>query len=167
MRAIVFSDSHGSIRALEEIAKMHEKDTDAFIFCGDGIEEMEVLSYMYREKQMIYVSGNCDWGSEVPDTKIIDLFGKKILVTHGHRFCVKNGLDILMSEAKKEGVDIVLYGHTHIPYTVTLDGIHYMNPGSSGKPKFGNPTYGILDVMENGIFMHISEAGFLNGQSEG
>jgi protein phosphatase len=35
--------------------------------------------------------------------------------------------------------DIVLTGHTHLPFTMNLDGVRIVNPGSVGQPKHGVP----------------------------
>ena len=46
------------------------------------------------------------------------------------------------------GADVLLFGHTHIPYHKVLDGKHLVNSGSAGKPKHGNPnaTYVVLTL---------------------
>jgi protein phosphatase len=43
--------------------------------------------------------------------------------------------------------DIVLTGHTHLPFTMNLDGLRIVNPGSVGQPKHGAPEacYGIWE----------------------
>ena len=38
-RLTVFSDSHGSSGALREAIELHRRDTDCFIFLGDGCRE--------------------------------------------------------------------------------------------------------------------------------
>ncbi|MBI4538079.1 MAG: metallophosphoesterase family protein [Gemmatimonadetes bacterium] len=44
--------------------------------------------------------------------------------------------------------DLIAYGHTHIPYTRTLDGITFANCGTVGKPKDGDPrgSYAVIDL---------------------
>lgn len=44
--------------------------------------------------------------------------------------------------------DVVCFGHTHIPWHRVVDGIHYVNTGSVGRPKDGDPRAGyvVLDV---------------------
>ncbi len=48
--------------------------------------------------------------------------------------------------------DIACFGHTHIPWQRTVGGIHYVNTGSVGRPKDGDPRAGyvLLDVAANG-----------------
>lgn len=44
--------------------------------------------------------------------------------------------------------DVVCFGHTHIPWHRLVDGVHYVNTGSVGRPKDGDPRAGyvLLDV---------------------
>lgn len=48
--------------------------------------------------------------------------------------------------------DAIGYGHTHIPYVRTLDGIVFVNAGSVGKPKGGDAraSWALLSVAEDG-----------------
>lgn len=44
--------------------------------------------------------------------------------------------------------DIVAFGHTHLPYHKVVDGTHFLNTGSVGRPKDGDwrAGYALLDV---------------------
>lgn len=44
--------------------------------------------------------------------------------------------------------DAVCFGHTHVPWTREVDGVRYVNTGSVGRPKDGDPRAGyvLLDV---------------------
>jgi predicted phosphodiesterase len=48
--------------------------------------------------------------------------------------------------------DIVCFGHTHKPWQRTVDGIRYVNTGSVGRPKDGDPRAGyvVLEVGDDG-----------------
>ena len=157
MRVIVFSDSHGNYDVLEKIMERHKGDGDVFIHLGDGEREFELLTYVYNDKKLLFVSGNCDWGTDKPDYDIVKLGGKTIFFTHGARFGVKGDLNIAKLFARKNEADILLYGHTHIAETSYDDGLYIMNPGSCGKPREGLPSYGIIDITEVGIAMHTAE----------
>lgn len=49
--------------------------------------------------------------------------------------------------------DILICGHTHLPYHLTLNNGHVINAGSAGKPKHGNPdaTYVIIELLDNKV----------------
>ena len=40
--------------------------------------------------------------------------------------------------------DVVAYGHTHLPYHRVIDGVHFVNTGSVGRPKDGDPRAGYV-----------------------
>lgn len=46
--------------------------------------------------------------------------------------------------------DVLLCGHTHIPYIVEKDGKFLLNTGSVGKPKFGRPEASFIVLSING-----------------
>jgi diadenosine tetraphosphatase ApaH/serine/threonine PP2A family protein phosphatase len=47
--------------------------------------------------------------------------------------------------------NVLVCGHTHLPYHKVIDGKHVVNVGSLGKPKDGDPraTYALLTLVEN------------------
>ncbi|HEY44581.1 MAG TPA: metallophosphoesterase family protein [Anaerolineae bacterium] len=50
--------------------------------------------------------------------------------------------------AKLAGTDVLLFGHTHLPYTKTINSTLFVNAGSVGKSKDGDPrgSYAILNT---------------------
>jgi predicted phosphodiesterase len=42
--------------------------------------------------------------------------------------------------------DVIAFAHTHKPWTRVLDGIHFVNTGSVGRPKDGEPRAGFVIV---------------------
>jgi predicted phosphodiesterase len=42
--------------------------------------------------------------------------------------------------------DIVAFGHTHMPWHRIVDGIHFVNTGSVGRPKDGDPRAGYVSL---------------------
>lgn len=157
MRAIVFSDSHGNYDVLEKIMERHKDDGDIFIHLGDGEREFELIQYVYGGRKFVFVAGNCDWGTDMPDYDIIKFAEKTIFLTHGARFGVKGDLETVKLLARKNQADILLYGHTHIAFSGYEEGLYIMNPGSCARPREGAPSYGIIDITEAGIAMHTAE----------
>lgn len=49
--------------------------------------------------------------------------------------------------------DVICFGHTHKPWHRVVEGIHFVNTGSVGRPKDGDPRacYAMLLVNESGI----------------
>ena len=53
MKVLVFSDSHGQIRGMEQAIRTHERDTDAILFLGDGVREAEILFQRFPQIMQI------------------------------------------------------------------------------------------------------------------
>ena len=49
--------------------------------------------------------------------------------------------------------DVICFGHTHKPWHRTVAGVHFVNTGSVGRPKDGDPRAGyvVLVVTEHGV----------------
>lgn len=49
--------------------------------------------------------------------------------------------------------DVVAFGHTHKPWHRVVDGVHFVNSGSVGRPKDGDPRAGyvLLDMCAEGV----------------
>ena len=58
--------------------------------------------------------------------------------------------------------DVVGFGHTHKPWHRVVDGIHYVNTGSVGRPKDGDPRAGyvLLVVNESGIAVEFQRVAY-------
>jgi predicted phosphodiesterase len=56
-------------------------------------------------------------------------------------FCLK----MAKAAGLKEG-DLIAFGHTHKPWRREVEGIHFVNTGSAGKPKDGDPRAGYVLV---------------------
>ena len=126
---IVMSDSHGMLPSGHEFWQILD-ESDYIIHLGDGYREIETLKKVYPEK-LIYVLGNCDSSTGEP-FKIVEIEGIKLLLTHGHKFGVKNDLTELTFECKYQNVRYALYGHTHFAKADEIEGVTLINPGSIG-----------------------------------
>lgn len=148
MRILVLSDSHSDISSLK-YAVESEPTAEAVLFLGDGLRDFEEIK---NKKAGVYYSavrGNCDSAfCPYPLFSEETLGGKKIYMSHGHTEHVKYSIEPLKSTARLCGADIVLYGHTHTPFTDYDDGLYIMNPGSVREN-----TCGIIDITESGGIM--------------
>ena len=76
--------------------------------------------------------------------------GKNLLLTHGHKQRVHWNPDTISYWAAEQGADVVLFGHTHMPFWDDSWHVAMFNPGSISLPRGGGlPTFGILTI-ENG-----------------
>jgi predicted phosphodiesterase len=53
--------------------------------------------------------------------------------------------------------DVVCFGHTHLPWHRVIDGVHFVNTGSVGRPKDGDwrAGYVILDVDNSSVSVEV------------
>lgn len=148
MRILVVSDTHGNESML---FKAHQQAgvIDAVIHTGDG--ELDAL--LLEETlggTVLRVAGNCDQNSTAPRELLVTLAGKRLLITHGDLYKVKSGLDQLVTHGKETGVDLILYGHTHLALAEQREGIQLLNPGTLwGQASF--LSYGILEISPHQI----------------
>ena len=141
MKVIVCADSHGAFAAAERLLEQN-REAAAVIFLGDGAEEWEDLCAIYPQMPFYPVRGNCDWGSDWPAVRVVELGGHRLFCTHGHLYGVKSGdMGPLLRAAKAENCDIVLYGHTHAARIEYREGRHLLNPVSLRHPAEGRPGY--------------------------
>ena len=141
LKILVFSDSHRSRGGM--LDAIEAQSPDLVIHLGDLQEDAEEIGYAYPKLPHIHVPGNCDGWTMDPAIRLVTLEGHKILLSHGHLWSVKQGYHLAMREAQKAGADILLFGHTHVPYCEQVDGLWVMNPGAARK------SYGTI-VLEHG-----------------
>lgn len=135
MKILVLSDSHGNVNKMKDLFR--QDDYRAVIFLGDVIRDADELARITGAAPVYRVKGNCDFGEfNTHDELLIELGGKRIFMAHGHRYGVKGGIGSFEAAARKSGADIALYGHTHIQYHDTKDGLHILNPGALMNGKY-------------------------------
>lgn len=149
MKIVVFSDSHGDVQTMVRIVKKIRPDL--VLHLGDYVADAVRLEKEIRVPETIIVKGNMDFGSAVATEKTIDINGKRMFITHGHEYGVKNGTKRVFKKGRGEGADLILFGHTHTPYMKVKKGITLLNPGKIGISArgFHEPTYGVCRVGES------------------
>jgi putative phosphoesterase len=105
------------------------KGVDLILHAGD-IVELSVLDELSALAPVVAVAGNMD-GSEVhlklPSKKIIPLGGYSIGLIHG-KYKIDIQRKMIMKEFNK--VDLIVYGHSHMPFWGKFDNVYFLNPGS-------------------------------------
>lgn len=129
----VMSDSHGDAGAIEKAVNAMG-EVDFWLHAGDFCSDADTLAKLTR-KRVYAVAGNCDGvAAKSKVDEFLTVEGKKIWLTHGHQSSVKYGTDDLIWNAKQYGVDIVIYGHTHISEISQYEDLYVINPGSVARP---------------------------------
>jgi hypothetical protein len=157
LKIFVFSDTHGDLRGVERV--LDKTRPNVIIHLGDAGNDADNIGYAFPDIEIHAVRGNSDYIGSHPREKLIATGGKNIYLTHGHLFNLKNDLTQwkpdgkIVVHAAGAGADIVLFGHTHVPYLGFERGMHIMNPGSASTNKniSPHPTCGVIELNGNDI----------------
>lgn len=159
MKVLVISDIHGSSYYAEKIKEIVARENpDKIILLGDlyyhgprnnltqeyaPMKVAEILNSL--KDKLLVVKGNCD--AEVDemisdfkfeDHLLLDINGKKIYFTHGHRY----NIEVI----PYEDFEVLIYGHIHQGFIQEKEGYLFANPGSISLPKCGTEhSYLILE----------------------
>ncbi len=152
MKVLVMSDSHGYI-SNAKIALDRNPEVKMVLHLGDYCRDATQLTQMYPDIKFEYVYGNCDIGiGAIPADRTIDIEGKKIFMTHGHRYSVKWDYNRILEKAESEKSDVILYGHTHIANIDYVNKFLIVNPGSISESRSNlSESYAILDISDGKV----------------
>ena len=151
MKIAIVSDTHGRIETAVGALKSIE-NLNWIIHLGDHVDDARKIEETMN-LELIYVRGNCDYKDiDVELEKMIEILGKKIFLTHGHNYDVKNGVSKLFYRGKELGADIILFGHSHMSTKVEHEEILILNPGSPCEPRNGSKgSIALIEITEKDI----------------
>ncbi|SDZ67490.1 hypothetical protein SAMN05421736_1304 [Evansella caseinilytica] len=148
MKALIMSDSHGWDKEVAEVVHRHQQEVDVIFHCGDS--ELSIANPLF--KQVLSVSGNCDFGEDFPAEIIKKINGVTFYISHGHLLNVKMNAMNLLYKGEEHGADIVCFGHTHVPVAFQEKNIVFINPGSMRLPRQHTAgTYVLLKVEDDQV----------------
>ena len=145
---LICSDIHGSEPSFIKVYDYFiNNNFDKLIILGDllyhgprndlpeGYHPKGIIPLVNKLKdKIIMVKGNCEAEVDqmvldfpIHNSKKMKINGKNVYLVHGHH------LDKYHNKYKSG--DIVLYGHTHVSKSETINGIRFINPGSTSIPK--------------------------------
>lgn len=153
-KILVVSDSHGLTKELEILKARHLDEVDLLIHCGDS----QLMPEQNPISGFVTVLGNCDY-SGFPLETTVDIAGRKIFITHGHKYHVKTSLMALNYRANEVNADIICFGHSHVLGAEIIDDRLFLNPGSIRLPRERmEKTYMILDLNEENIKLSVFDS---------
>lgn len=109
------------------------RGADLLVHTGDFYDDALKLQGL-THLSVIGVCGNCDYVHGGPWEKIFNAGPYKVLLTHGHLYGVKRGLNALFHRAMDLDVHLVVFGHTHRQLVERREGVLFVNPGSPKRP---------------------------------
>ena len=108
---------------------------DHILHAGD-IGLPAILLQLEQIAPVTAVLGNTDdSGFHYRQTEVVKVAARKFLVQHivnPHSLA-----DAIKARLARERPDVVVFGHTHKPFSQTIDGALFFNPGYAGKSRFG------------------------------
>lgn len=150
MKVVVVSDTHGYNGNLIKVIEK-EKPFDLLVHCGDLSMDIEELMG-FVDCPVYACAGNNDFFYNLKQEEMFQIYDKTVLLVHGHRQGVYNGVTNLLYKAIEKNAEIVMFGHTHEPFIDKIDGVTFINPGSLTYPRQERriETYAILELSPDG-----------------
>lgn len=133
MKIGVISDTHGFLDP--KIFSLF-KDVDHILHGGDVGSHMALVE-LENIAPMTAVLGNVDAGMPLKLTEIVELGGRKFLLHH--IVDPRNPEDSLSETIRRARPDAVVFGHTHKPFSESIQNVLFLNPGYAGKQRFNLP----------------------------
>lgn len=168
MKIGVISDSHGNVDAVEHLVQWftHNK-CKKIIHLGDDWDDISIQiqkdskkSSPKEEKKQIEiikvpgVFSDYYKDSKIPNRLVFEFEEWKVLLTHTQKSHKNDLPKDLKPEAliKSKEVEVILYGHTHIPLIDRKEGVIYINPGHlNTSDKRGHPMSFAIIEFEKGF----------------
>jgi putative phosphoesterase len=162
----VVSDTHGNLESLRAAVReiTSGEKIDLFIHLGDNYEDAEVFDefeYDYLRVPGVFHDLYAD--ARVPNRLLEEFEGWKFMLSHTHESHPHDipgdpRPELLMASGK---VDVLLFGHLHVPSIEVQDGVLLVNPGhlKDGDKRGFPASYAILDVSADRIEARIIELG--------
>lgn len=138
-------------KQLPEPLKKELETADLLFHTGDW-QTIEVVEALRKYATVKGVVGNVD-GEEMrksfPERLIVELPGLRVGITHGHgngKTTEKRAIDTF----KNESIDLLIYGHSHIPVHKNVGNLILFNPGSpTDKRKQPSFSFGLLTLSND------------------
>ncbi len=147
----VIADTHSKPhpRALELVA---ERKPDHILHAGD-IGDPKVVDAFSEVAPTSVVRGNID-PVGFPDSVAVTIDGLGVFLTHIAVAGPKLRADAAR-RARAHDADLVVCGHSHVPFMGRDRGLMVFNPGSIGPRRFNLPiTFGMITYSNEGLALH-------------
>lgn len=133
MKLGLISDTHGY---LDPRVEKIFAGVDRILHAGDIGPDL-IIAQLEAIAPVTAVLGNNDSSPAFPLTQVVTLDGQKFLV---HHIVTPRALHSeLKLRLARERPDVVVFGHSHKPFSEIIGGVHFLNPGYAGKPRFDQP----------------------------
>jgi len=143
---IALSDTHeASLKRLPASLRAALERADVVVHAGD-ITEMTLLQELRAINDTIAVAGNMDSTAikiALPARQLFTFAGKRVGIVHGSG--APSGIVERVRRLFPENPDLIIFGHSHVPYNGVLQGSQMVNPGP------GRQSYATITVLRDRI----------------
>ena len=138
MKLLLLSDTHLPVRAKElqpQVWRLVD-EADLVIHAGDWVDEATVDALAGRASCLVGVAGNNDGPAiwrRLGEVARVEVEGVRIAVIHetGAAAGREKRCDERFGPGSPETADLLVFGHSHIPWdSTTPGGLRLLNPGS-------------------------------------
>ena len=135
-RILVVSDTH--VRAYEEIPAVvrgYIEGADIAVHCGDWVTMEAVEGFRAAARRAVVVHGNTDaveLRRALPYREVLEVEGIRLGVTHPAWAGPEFPPEVLLRDFPAEEcgeLDLICFGHFHVPMDETHGGMRFVNPG--------------------------------------
>ncbi|HSP33755.1 MAG TPA: metallophosphoesterase family protein [Thermoanaerobaculia bacterium] len=142
----VIADTHGLLRP--EVLEVFQ-GVDHILHAGD-IGGDDVIGALRAIAPVTFVAGNNDDDDGYAIVRKT-IGGTRILLTH-----ILPRPRAVRGEVREAlaGVDLVLFGHSHLPHNEVVGGVRFFNPASAGPRRFDYPVS--VGIVEGGEARHVA-----------
>jgi uncharacterized protein len=136
----------------DQIISALKEGVDFIIHAGDWseksvYEELSLYAPVYGVKGNVEMD---EWDKQLPDKEVLQAEEIKIAIVHGHLGKGRTTPDRAYQSCIDEEPDLIVFGHSHIPYMEKRDKIMLFNPGSpTDKRRQKKFSYGLLTIDSN------------------
>lgn len=154
-RLLLVADTHVPRRARDLPAEVWRAvdEADLVLHAGDWVDVALLDALESRARRLVGVAGNNDHGvlrERLPERATVEVEGLRFGVVH--ETGQASGREA-RCEAAHPGLDVLVFGHSHIPWdTTTPGGLRLLNPGSpTDRRRQPSCTYMTTVVHEGGL----------------
>jgi len=114
--------------------------------------DIEMSERSFRWTRRHTSEENKAWLRSLPREIRLEAEGLRVLLCHGSprsttEYLFENRSEGFLRQFTAGGkhdarADVIVFGHTHVPYHRVVAGVHFVNTGSVGRPKDGDPRAG-------------------------
>ena len=150
-KILIISDTHGNFAFLRRVLE-EEKNCNQIIHLGDYYEDLNEHSDLIANTEVLRVPGIMNPGyfsGKYPFFQKIEIYKISIVCIHS------------LQDLKRAGTtgDIILFGHTHKPELVPVDGQYLINPGhlKHKEDRGYTASYCLLEISETKIIIKFKD----------